>query len=157
VSLQPCRECGKTVSTAARTCPHCGVSPPDPMGEAVRVHGVGYVKGLAAIVALIVIVAFIADRFSTSPGAASADPRTLRRSLDLTRPIFVIAGSPACPAEDEVEAARCGAPNYCARSPGDLPAVEMETRGFLAPVYRVRLVGVTGVVEAWASYEGLRN
>ena len=30
MALQPCRECTKPVSTAAATCPHCGVSKPVP-------------------------------------------------------------------------------------------------------------------------------
>ncbi len=28
MALKPCRECGKQVAQAARTCPHCGVDYP---------------------------------------------------------------------------------------------------------------------------------
>lgn len=28
MAVTPCRECGKEVSTAAKTCPHCGVNRP---------------------------------------------------------------------------------------------------------------------------------
>jgi hypothetical protein len=92
------------------------------------------------------------------PGQVPPDPRTGRASLDHAKPIYAIAGSPICPSEAEVDAFRKRAPNSCERIPSDWPVANMERRGFLDPVYRVRFIGMGAkVIEAWIPYEGLRN
>ena len=39
MALQPCRECGKEISTEASACPHCGAG--HPTGESGRCYGCG--------------------------------------------------------------------------------------------------------------------
>ena len=39
MALQPCRECGKEISTEAVSCPYCGIQ--HPAGETGRCHGCG--------------------------------------------------------------------------------------------------------------------
>jgi hypothetical protein len=51
MALKPCRECKEMVSTAAKTCPHCGV--PNPTGTP-RVAAVGC---LAVIVVVAILIA----------------------------------------------------------------------------------------------------
>lgn len=47
MAMKPCRECKKDVSTAAKTCPHCGISNP---------AGGGTSKGLKILLAVIAII-----------------------------------------------------------------------------------------------------
>ena len=64
MALKPCRECGETVSSGAKLCPHCGVATPIPKRSA-----------LAGFVLLIVVLAFVGHQNSVPvPTAAEAPP-----------------------------------------------------------------------------------
>jgi hypothetical protein len=69
MALASCRECGKEVSTDAKTCPHCGVASPTkkPMG-----------CGSAAlvIVGMLIFMGWCANRVSTPPGGGVTEART---------------------------------------------------------------------------------
>ncbi|MDC9590716.1 zinc-ribbon domain-containing protein [Xenorhabdus sp. XENO-10] len=54
MALKKCKECGKEVSTSAKTCPHCGVKDP----------GVGAKEKLGGCLILIILVALAAIYFS---------------------------------------------------------------------------------------------
>jgi hypothetical protein len=113
--------------------------------------------GCAGILAVVVIGFMIGTSGNKQSTGPQIDARTGRPFLDHKKPIFVMAGAPACPSEDELDAERRGAPSYCTRVPIDMPAVEMDMRGIMDPVYRVRFLGTRGVVDAWVPYDALRN
>lgn len=81
MALKPCRECGKDVSTEAKTCPHCGVS--GPVVASIMNKNFGCGTGCLALIALVVVVMVIgqlansgADAPSSgSAGAPRPDPK----------------------------------------------------------------------------------
>lgn len=68
MALKPCRECGKEVSTEAKTCPHCGRLTPT---EARLPKGSGCLIALGVLA----VLWFIGSRVETpQPGASGAAP-----------------------------------------------------------------------------------
>ena len=53
MALEPCRECGKTVSTEAKTCPNCGVRDPVNPGQALAGEAIAFF-GLIFCVAILI-------------------------------------------------------------------------------------------------------
>ena len=64
MALTNCHECGKDVSTEAKTCPHCGAKPKTPVANALYYIGV--------FVALIVFVGYC----NRQDGTATRSPAT---------------------------------------------------------------------------------
>jgi hypothetical protein len=107
MALVPCRECGASVSTAADTCPHCGVS--KPAGSSKRGGG------LIALIALGVLV-FVMSKMTTSdhsrapgPGEESqavkdpeTKPETKYTLYDKTRTYYSKNGVIACKTMDDL-------------------------------------------------------
>jgi hypothetical protein len=92
------------------------------------------------------------------PGEVRVDSRTGRLLIDFAKPLYAIAGSPVCPSEGELDAYRQRKPNACKRVRTDRMVADMEMKGFLDPVFRVRFIGIgDDVVEGWVPLEGLRN
>jgi hypothetical protein len=67
MALQPCRECGKEVSTLAMTCPHCGVRRPTAKTAPARAGGTWRAGIAIGALALFAICA----RLSSSSGGAA--------------------------------------------------------------------------------------
>ena len=67
MSLTSCEECGKDVSTKAKTCPHCGVSRSSPSisGLTFVVGGIVFVTMMALIISM--------DNRSSSPTRVAPD------------------------------------------------------------------------------------
>lgn len=79
MALQPCRECGQTVSTQAPSCPHCGVSEPAATQDASRSPaGARLLFGLLALVfvagAAIAISGSLVDRDALSATDTAGGP-----------------------------------------------------------------------------------
>lgn len=112
------------------------------------------------MIAIVVVAIGIGSLSSNkdAPTQPGIDSRTGRPTLDVSKPLWVIAGAPICPTNDEIDAWRQHAPNACIAMTKDIPVAEMEMSGFLLPTFRVRFLGSNkGIVEAWVPIEGLRN
>lgn len=72
------------------------------------------------------------------PEKVGVDSRTGRKTIDLSKPLWISAGYPVCPSQAEVDALQSGANSGCIKAPNDIPVTEMEMFGFLSPSYRVR-------------------
>ena len=59
MALKPCRECGKEVSTTAKTCPHCGTLHPANTAAAVGSGLMGCGCALTVLVPLFLLVALL--------------------------------------------------------------------------------------------------
>jgi hypothetical protein len=78
--------------------------------------------------------------------------------LDWSKPVFIRAGSMACPSMEELEAEQRNTPNACDRMPTDWLVAQMESHGILTPIDRVRPYGMGKVVaDVWVSESSLRN
>lgn len=87
MALKPCKECGKEVSTAAKTCPHCGT--PGPTGG-IQTGGCAN-RGAGCLLAVIVIgviVALLGDGYeapTTDGRVAPTTPMARAACLDVPR------------------------------------------------------------------------
>ena len=75
MALQPCRECGKEVSTEAAACPHCGVQHPVARPQFSMLHLVLGLFGAAFV--LFVILVFAADSSTPTDGAPNEAARKM--------------------------------------------------------------------------------
>ncbi len=155
MAIKNCRECKAEVSTEAKACPRCGA--PRPTGDtlATQILRAGLFLSIAA--GLWTCTRESNRVTSTPPAQPGIDSRTGRPHLNHSAPIFVLANFPICPTDEELVAARMAAPNVCTRLPADWPVTVMETKGFLAPSYRIRFIDAGGVREAWTALQALRN
>ena len=84
MALKSCRECGKEVSTEAKTCPHCGVANPAP---GLRV---GASAGAIGCLGILLLVGYcVANLPDTTPGtsprsSASVSSRSAGTSSDVS-------------------------------------------------------------------------
>ncbi len=73
MAVKPCVECGRDVSTSARTCPHCGRN--NPTGALLGTWSTGAKVGLGCLAIVIVLVLVgqqAAEHIATSPRAQSS-------------------------------------------------------------------------------------
>lgn len=147
MSLKPCRECKREVSSGAATCPHCGVKHPAGPPLAQQIVGAGCFTVIAAIVLAIVI----GGRDDGQPRRPPAP------QLDHSAPIFIRAGAPLCASIEELDALSRGAPGRCMFVAEDAPVLIMESSGILAPSTRVRRTDANPIVEGWTRRTSLRN
>ena len=71
MALKPCKECGKDVSTQAKTCPHCGVDAPAQKGTQVS-SGAGCFILLLVIFILAISGVFSGDNTSVTPPSSES-------------------------------------------------------------------------------------
>jgi RNA polymerase subunit RPABC4/transcription elongation factor Spt4 len=84
MALKPCSECGREISTEAKTCPHCGKK--DPTGRPANPFGVGCL--VIIVIALLVNVFSSNSDLSTpssSSNSAPESPSSKEQALSLLR------------------------------------------------------------------------
>jgi hypothetical protein len=74
MALKKCKECGKEVSTSAKTCPHCGVKDP----------GVGAKEKLIGFIILLLIIGGIGFYFSGDDDANSSESTSTAQTCKST-------------------------------------------------------------------------
>ena len=79
MAMTACKECGKAVSTGAKTCPHCGTSAP------AKKKGKGGIGKWLLIVFAIGLVAAILPKQDKASTAASAPPKVQAKSPPLKK------------------------------------------------------------------------
>lgn len=68
MALKKCKECGKEVSTSAKTCPHCGVSNPT--------KKVGLINIISSLVGIIVFIYLLSLFSSPADESTKSEPTT---------------------------------------------------------------------------------
>ena len=102
MALKPCRECGKEVSTKAKTCPQCGISHPTSQLD----RGTKQALGCLALIIVVVVIGQIGSQSSAPPAtnnAQTATPSAARGSSTRKR-----SGNPTVPKQSS--AARAAPP-----------------------------------------------
>lgn len=77
--IGPCRECGKSASEDAKSCPHCGVSNP------VQPSNKNVLIGIGFIVSLIVLGKLISSAFDAPQVQATPTPEEVQRQAEAAR------------------------------------------------------------------------
>jgi hypothetical protein len=88
MAMQPCRECGQSVSTEAKSCPHCGVAKPAPRSRNYSV--LGFYAALAVGVALLLSVRSCYEQLSADRASRTMMESTrakARRADTLSLPV----------------------------------------------------------------------
>ena len=155
MALKPCRECGKEVSTKAKTCPQCGVPHPTSQLD----PGTKQALGCLALIIVVVVIVKIGSETSAPPAtnnAQTATPSAARGSSTRKR-----SGNPTVPKQPSAtRAAPPGAHringdhwfgcmdrdefgrlvNYAAQNDQRLSARRLRGRSTMAPVLSFRTV-----------------
>ncbi len=74
MALKPCKECGREISTKAKSCPHCGADPPQPAQ-------MGLLSSLAVIFLVIFIVSSITTLFEGTDLSNNKPPSNSTEAL----------------------------------------------------------------------------
>ena len=168
MALKACRECGKEVSTEARTCPHCGVK--DPTGSLAAMQkatGRGCLLATMVVVAIFTVAAYF--------GSKSSSSGSVRQPVFIGHRAVFTEASPGCPekadlshfasdfasaesAHDNVGASNAwatAAAAGCVLVPFGATGLAIDVGGFLDTQYsRVRLDD--GGVAYWTYQERLK-
>lgn len=156
MAIKPCRECKAAISTEAKVCPYCGATSPTGPPLSSKIAGIGCLTVIVFFVGIIAIGSMSGDNDKNAK--PTVDPNTGRATLDFSKPLWAIKGSPICVSLDELEAYRRGAASRCLAVPTDWMVVQMDRNGILDPAYRVRFVGTgSDIIDGWIPLRGLRN
>ena len=99
MALKACRECGKTVSSSAKTCPHCGIG--DPTGTIAatkRAQGL-VVLALLTVMAIVIVWGLVSQNQRQPVAGANSATTAVRLGQRGT----FIEGSVGCPTLRELD------------------------------------------------------